>query len=298
MGNINVSNVNTLIEGETLGYCYDIYRIMELDNNEYFKVEDLSDFDIKKAVEPVLVKSENAKRLYKLIIKINHPNITRYEYFVDDGLFYVVREYNDDYYAFAFRLKIQRHLQARRMYIDIEEEQIIYWLKQLLMAVECLHRHNILHKFITPECMSFKKDKLKLFMPASSEILPHPDAYVRQEQIWYKCPEHLATGKIGLKYDIWCVGWTLFAICNLEDSRVVLDMVEDYNTWEVPSIRRFYTREVDRIFKRMVKFKPNFRVSARDLLQDEIFHQLPPEPEQEETKPVIKGLLSTANENL
>lgn len=47
MGNINVSNVNTLIEGETLGYCYDIYRIMELDNNEYFKVEDLSDFDIK-----------------------------------------------------------------------------------------------------------------------------------------------------------------------------------------------------------------------------------------------------------
>jgi hypothetical protein len=48
----------------------------------------------------------------------------------------------------------------------------------------------------------------------------------------------------------------------------------------------------------MVKFKPNFRVSARDLLQDEIFHQLPPEPEQEETKPVIKGLLSTANENL
>lgn len=37
------------------------------------------------------------------------------------------------------------------MYIDIEEEQIIYWLKQLLMAVECLHRHNIVHKFITPE---------------------------------------------------------------------------------------------------------------------------------------------------
>ena len=60
-------------------------------------------------------------------------------------------------------------------------------------------------------CMSFKKDKLKLFMPASSEILPHPDAYVRQEQIWYKCPEHLATGKIGLKYDIWCV-YLLFYI--------------------------------------------------------------------------------------
>ena len=47
MGNINVSNVNRLIEGETLGNCYDIYRIMELDRNEYFKVDDLSDFDIK-----------------------------------------------------------------------------------------------------------------------------------------------------------------------------------------------------------------------------------------------------------
>ena len=47
-----------------------------------------------------------------------------------------------------------------------------------------------------------------------------------------------------------CAGWTLFAICNLEDSRIILDPVENFNDWEVPMIRRFYTREVDRIFKR------------------------------------------------
>jgi DNA gyrase subunit A len=33
----------------------------------------------------------------------------------------------------------------------IEEEQIVYWTRQLLLAVVCLHKNNILHKFIMPE---------------------------------------------------------------------------------------------------------------------------------------------------
>lgn len=47
MGNIQVSRVNAMIAGETIGNCYDIYKILNLDKNDYFKVDDLSDFDIK-----------------------------------------------------------------------------------------------------------------------------------------------------------------------------------------------------------------------------------------------------------
>ena len=60
-------------------------------------------------------------------------------------------------------------------------------------------------------------------MPASSEILPHPDAYVRQEQIWYKCPEHLATGKIGLKYDIWCAFIILYNILKSNILKLIIE---------------------------------------------------------------------------
>lgn len=96
-------------------------------------------------------------------------------------------------------------IQFYKKHIDIEEEQIIYWMKQLLSALECLHSYNILHRYITPESMSFKKDKLKLFMPATSIILSQPDRYVNVENTWYRCPEHVQAQKIGLKYDIWYI---------------------------------------------------------------------------------------------
>jgi len=35
--------------------------------------------------------------------------------------------------------------------IEIEEDQIIYWTKQLLTAIDALHQKNIFHKFIIPE---------------------------------------------------------------------------------------------------------------------------------------------------
>lgn len=57
---------------------------------------------VRKAAEPVLVRSQMAQNLFRLIIKMNHPNIIRCEYFVDNGLFYVLREYNDDYVSVYF----------------------------------------------------------------------------------------------------------------------------------------------------------------------------------------------------
>lgn len=98
--------------------------------------------------------------------------------------------------------------------------------------------------------MSFKKDQLKLFIPATSVILAGADKVVFENTTWYKCPEHMETKKIGLKYDIWSLGWTLYNLCSLDDGRFVLDDVEDFKNWKVPNIPRFYTRELDRIFKK------------------------------------------------
>lgn len=79
---------------------------------------------IRKAVEPVLVRSEMAKRLFKMIIKMNHPNIIRCEYFVDDGIFYVVREYNDDYV-----MTISSYLVLKSTFI----KNYIFFLSTLLL---------------------------------------------------------------------------------------------------------------------------------------------------------------------
>jgi serine/threonine protein kinase len=119
--------------------------------------------------------------------------------------------------------------------------------------------------------MSFKKDRLKLFIPARSEILDHADGQVEVNKTWYKCPEHDFNKKISLKYDVWSIGWLLYNLCALEDSRIILDQVDDFNTWDRPIIPRHYSRHIDKIFRKMTQPDPEERPSVEELLEDEIF---------------------------
>jgi hypothetical protein len=47
---VRTSKMNALLVGDTLGRRYDIYKMITLDEIEYFKVEDLMDFNVKYAV--------------------------------------------------------------------------------------------------------------------------------------------------------------------------------------------------------------------------------------------------------
>ena len=44
---LKISSLNSLTYGDMLDNRYDIYKINELSKIEYFKVEDLLDFDVK-----------------------------------------------------------------------------------------------------------------------------------------------------------------------------------------------------------------------------------------------------------
>ena len=44
---LKISSLNALTYGDMLDNRYDIYKINELSKIEYFKVEDLLDFDVK-----------------------------------------------------------------------------------------------------------------------------------------------------------------------------------------------------------------------------------------------------------
>lgn len=270
---VKYSTMNALLIGDSMNNQYVTYKLNQLSGLEYFKCNDMLDFNIKKSIEPVLVRDEMAQEVFQTVNAMNHPNLIRTDFFWEDDLFYVVRTYEDDFYAFAWRLQIQRYLETRRKHIEIEEDQIVYWLKQLLTAVQALHDQNILHKFIIPEALSFNRHQLKLFVPALSSRLSDSTYYVDEERTWYRCPEHDEHQAIGLKYDIWSAGWTLYNLCSLEDGRFVLDQVSkfDENEWTRPEIPRVYTRKIDRLFKKMTQFDPDLRPTAAELLEDPIF---------------------------
>ena len=48
-------------------------------------------------MEPTEVKDEESKYLFSLIKEIDHPNIMKVDYFIENHIFYVVRTYDDDY---------------------------------------------------------------------------------------------------------------------------------------------------------------------------------------------------------
>lgn len=270
---LQTSKDSTLIPGDTLNRQFEIYKIKNFKDFEYFKVYDLLDFKDKKALEPTEVKDEESKYLFSLIKEIDHPNIMKVDYFIENDIFYVIRTYDDDYYGFAWRLQIQRLLESYKKHIEIEEEQIIYWIKQLLVAVECLHYNNVLHLFVAPQTMSFEGTQLKLFIPSRSICLNSLNEVVEVGQTWYKCPENEKYNVINFKYDIWSIGWTLYNLCSLDDSRFVLDEVVDFDKWMWPELPRHYTRKLDKIFKQMTHLDPNQRPTATEMLRDPIFKQ-------------------------
>ena len=53
-----MSSVNSLIAGDTLGLRYDIYKMNQLGDHEYFKVEDLLDLNRKFVIHQVSVSIE------------------------------------------------------------------------------------------------------------------------------------------------------------------------------------------------------------------------------------------------
>jgi len=87
-------------------------------------------------------------------------------------------------------------------------------------------------------------------VPSRSSVLKNSTDYVKESSIWYRCPEYDELKAVGIKYDIWCAGWTLFNFCSLEDGRFILDPVENFNDWKKPDIPRVYSRQIDKLFKK------------------------------------------------
>lgn len=52
-----------------------------------------------------------------------------------------------------------------------------------------------------------------------------------RQDVIYKAPEHLVNSTLGLKYDIWSVGWILYTLCTLNDPAQDLDSLKSFNNW-------------------------------------------------------------------
>ena len=163
-----------------------------------------------------------------------------------------------------------RNLHNSSFETNVIEEQIVYWLFQILLALNKLHENDILHKRISKGWIVFVRDEIKLCINPLCTLLMSSTERVKidSSECNFNAPELIEPGKLTLKYDIWSLGWLLFHMCTLENPFEYLQEPENFNKLTIPNE---YSLNLRQLFKNMTDIDPDKRANCHDLLEDKLF---------------------------
>eukprot|EP01017_Pseudomicrothorax_dubius_P007910 TRINITY_DN12544_c0_g4_i1.p1 TRINITY_DN12544_c0_g4~~TRINITY_DN12544_c0_g4_i1.p1 ORF type:complete len:664 (-),score=113.79 TRINITY_DN12544_c0_g4_i1:74-2065(-) len=149
---------------------------------------------------------ENIKREIKLHKKIDHPHIIKlYAYFEDKDGVYLILEY-------APKGSLFHHLRVKKRFS--ESEAFVYFL-QTCLAVDYLHKKNILHRDIKPENLLLDENsnvKICDFGWSAEGSSQYQKRTTFCGTIDYMPPEMIQNKPHDFSLDIWCLGIFLYEI--------------------------------------------------------------------------------------
>jgi len=230
----------------------------------------------------VAIKSFNKKNLDKnkkelnrilyetnLMKKLDHPNITKiFETFENDKYFLISMEYINGGNLFSFVKKRRK----------ISEKISKYLFRQIILGLNHIHSHNIVHRDIKLENILIDfKNNIKICDFGIGTILKSPDDLLYEQ--WgtpiYMSPEVLLSNKnnkIGYKgfpVDIWACGIALYIMLS-----GTFPFITDNNESEISSFNDKSKRS-EAYYNKEIKFSiinnepndiENISIEAKDLL--------------------------------
>ena len=227
---------------------------MKYKDNKYYAIKTID----KKKVD----RNKEIIREKVIPLHLDHKNIIHlYGSFEDNNNYYLVLEYVSG-----------GTLQDKRLN-NLEDNSIIYILKQILEGLIYLHSHKIVHRDIKPDNILFdEKGNIKITdFGLCALIMPYPnnekEDLLFQNSIvgpeFYTCPEIVNNQPYDFKCDIFSLGVTIYYLMNNKFPHY--DKIKNNKIIRFPNTVKEnlkYSKELRDIVKEMISDEPNKRPSA------------------------------------
>ncbi|XP_052445306.1 probable serine/threonine-protein kinase Sps1 isoform X3 [Carassius gibelio] len=216
-----------------------------------------------------VVKQMNARAEIKILKEISHGYIVSYMDPLEDkqsGLYYIVMEY-------CAGGDLTKKIKTQKEKGFFEEQQILDWFVQICLALQYIHKNNVLHRDIRPENVFLTEDGyINLGDFGCSKMLERADVYAASHvgANNYFSPEVCQTKHYNSKSDIWSLGWLLHDLCMLDVwSNRIKCLCAHANSLDgtLPHISERYSWELQELIRQMLSCDPKDRPSAEEILE-------------------------------
>ncbi|CAF3676409.1 unnamed protein product [Rotaria sordida] len=240
------------------GTAYLVTDLKEKNEPKVLKVVRLGEMDEEQTVDSV--------REAQLLKSLHNEHIVKfYESFLENDCLCIVTDYCEGG-DLDHRLK-----ELKKQNRKLEEDQIVEWLIQILIAVQYMHKSRILHRDLKARNIFLKANKIKIGDFGISRILvgTMDVATTFTGTPYYMSPEVLKHDGYESKSDIWSVGCLLYEMCTYQhafDGKGLMNVIYKVVEGKAPELPKTYSKELNDLLKKMLIKDPSNRPTAAQLL--------------------------------
>ena len=213
--------------------------------------------------------SEKAKRTAtqeaRLLSELTHPNIVSYkDSFHFNGLLHIVMCYCEGG-------DLNKYLKSRDP-CHLSESKIIHWFVQIALALQYLHKLNILHRDLKTQNIFLSRNIIKVGDLGIARVLESSGAMARTfiGTPYYMSPEIFQNMPYNHKSDIWALGCCVVEMCTLKTAFSAKDLNSlafKIIVGKQPSIPDIYSNQLKQLIKCLLARDPEQRPSIHQLLR-------------------------------
>ena len=199
---MEVYEIVKTIGGGNFGQVYLAYHRLE---GRYYVLKKVKTRDMQPR------DRENTENEVRLLQKLQHPNVVGYkDSFLDREQYLNI---------------VMAHCEGGDMYSHIknangknfDEDQILEWFAQIVLAIHYLHARRILHRDLKTQNIFLRNSRICVGDFGIAKVLDNTRDFANTciGTPYYMSPELFKNKPYSYKSDVWALGCVLYEMCNL-----------------------------------------------------------------------------------